>query len=113
MRILVCGGRDFANEELIEKTLFDYAGMDSVIIQGEAKGADSLAKMWAYNHDIPVESYPANWDRHGKQAGFIRNYRMLKEGKPDLVIAFPGGRGTEMMVQLARAANVEVIEVEE
>lgn len=113
MRILVCGGRDFANEALVEKTLFDYAGMDTVIIQGEAKGADSIAKMWAYDHDIPVESYPANWDKYGKRAGFIRNHQMLKEGNPNLVIAFPGGKGTQMMVMLAKAANVEVIEVEE
>lgn len=113
MRILVCGGRDFANMELVEKTLFDYAGMDTVIIQGEARGADNYAKMWAYDHDIPVESYPANWDKYGKRAGFIRNAQMLKEGKPDLVIAFPGGVGTQMMVTLAKSANVKVIEVQE
>jgi UDP-N-acetylmuramoylalanine-D-glutamate ligase len=60
---------------------------------------------------IPVETYEADWDTHGKAAGPIRNKRMLDEGKPDLVVAFPGGRGTANMISQARKAGVEVIEV--
>ena len=50
------------------------------------------------------KSYDAN-------AGPRRNARMLAEGKPDLVVAFPGGRGTADMVSKARAAKVEVMEI--
>lgn len=56
--------------------------------------------------------FEADWHTHGRAAGPIRNRRMIEEGKPDLVVAFPGGRGTANMVNQARAAGIEVREVE-
>ena len=53
-------------------------------------------------------AYPANWKKHGRAAGPIRNKQMLEEAKPDLVIAFPGGAGTANMVKQAREAGVKV-----
>jgi hypothetical protein len=82
-----------------------------VLIEGEAPGADTLAREWATEQGIPVERYPADWNRHGKAAGPIRNRRMLVEGKPDLVVAFPGGRGTANMISQAEAAGVKVLKV--
>ena len=57
-----------------------------------------------------VETYPADWDRHGKSAGPIRNRQMLAEGHPDLVVAFPDtvSRGTWDMIGAARHAGVKV-----
>lgn len=80
---------------------------DMVIIQGGAKGADFLAKCWAKEKAVPCEEYPADWSL-GKQAGIIRNKRMLEEGKPDLVLAFPGGKGTANMIWQAVDAGIEV-----
>jgi hypothetical protein len=113
MRILVCGGRDYNDDEMVRKVLLQYFSKDLTIIQGEARGADYLAKMWAKNYGVEYESYPADWDKYGKRAGFIRNGQMLTEGKPDLVIAFPGGKGTEMMIMLAEKAGVPVRRIEE
>jgi UDP-N-acetylmuramoylalanine-D-glutamate ligase len=59
---------------------------------------------------VPVKA-PADCETHGRSADPIRNRRTLDEGKPDLVVAFPGGRGTAHMVSQARAAGVRVIEV--
>ena len=111
MRILVCGGRDYNDDTMFRKVLTKYFHRDMVIIQGDARGADYLAKMYAKNFGVACESYPADWDKYGKRAGYIRNVQMLNEGKPDLVIAFPGGKGTEMMINLAEAADVEVVRV--
>lgn len=111
MRILVCGGRDFNDDALVRKALLPYFNKDLIIIQGEAKGADYLAKTWAKNYGVKYESYPADWTKYGKRAGYIRNHQMLVEGKPDLVIAFPGGKGTEMMIKLAEAAGVPVVKI--
>jgi hypothetical protein len=83
------------------------------IISGAARGADSAAADWSVLNLCPGKEYPADWDTHGRAAGYIRNKQMLKEGKPDLVVAFPGGKGTANMVKLARDAGVEVIEVAE
>lgn len=113
-RILVTGGRNYANVRLLTRTLDDLARTRAiaVIIHGNAPGADFLAGVWARRSHVPVEAYPADW-RRGKGAGPERNARMLAEGKPDLVVAFPGGRGTADMVRRAKAAGVRVVEVAE
>jgi len=107
-RALVCGGRDFDDYDFVSKVL-DFYDPDTVI-HGGARGADSLAHQWAQNRCVTVESYPANWHRDGKAAGPIRNVRMLTEGKPDVVIAFPGGKGTEHMVKIAKAKGIQVLQ---
>lgn len=115
-RILVCGGRDYLNYEAVVGVLDRLWGPDYLdtptILSGGAKGADALAKAYAFSSELPYEEYPADWKQHGKAAGFIRNQKMLDEGKPDLVVAFPGGSGTADMVRRARKAGVEVIVVE-
>lgn len=111
MRILVCGGRDFSDSNLVSKVLNEYQSHKPTIIHGAAKGADSLSNYWAYENDCDVIAYPANWDKYGKRAGYIRNVQMLNEGKPDLVIAFPGGKGTQMMINLAEAAGIPVVKI--
>jgi hypothetical protein len=109
MRVLVCGGRDYSDRETLFSTL-DRLGV-TAIITGGARGADSLAERWTYERGVPVERYEADWRRHGSAAGPIRNQEMLDQGHPDLVLAFPGGRGTADMVRRARAAGVRVAEV--
>lgn len=112
-RILVCGGRDYTNENRVWSQL-DYQAMHrgvSVIINGGASGADGLSTAWANARGVPCLSFYANWQKHGKAAGPIRNQEMLDREKPTLVIAFAGGRGTADMVRRARAAGVEIIEV--
>lgn len=113
MKILVCGGRDFRAMEFLDKTLDELQDELSpdkieVLIHGCANGADTLAEKWAIRHGIPTVGCAADWATHGKAAGPIRNQYMLSAGKPDLVIAFPGGAGTRNMVQQARKAGVEV-----
>lgn len=110
MRLLVCGGRKFSDRDGMYKVLDSYEGVE-VLINGKAPGADSLAREWAVERGIEPEDYPADWDRYGKRsAGVIRNWQMLREGKPDLVVAFPGpdSKGTWHMVDIARKAGVEV-----
>jgi ABC-type Fe3+-hydroxamate transport system substrate-binding protein len=115
MRVLVCGGRDFDDTELMinsmlflhEKTPF------SCIIEGGARGADRGARTFAIYMNIPFETYFADWDKYGKGAGPIRNKQMIVEGKPDMVIAFPGGHGTANMIKQATNAGIKIIEIKE
>lgn len=113
MRVLVCGGRDYQNSLIMSRALSNVRfmrGMD-VLIEGGAEGADAYCRFWATRNRVPVLTFDADWKVHGRAAGPIRNRRMLEEGKPDLVIAFPGGKGTASMVRLANGAGVEVIRV--
>ncbi len=108
MKVLVCGGRDYKDYGFVAQELAKLNPTD--IIQGGARGADHLARVWANAFHIPCISYVANWKLHGKKAGPIRNKQMIDEGKPDLVLAFPGGKGTASMVKIAKDANVTVRE---
>lgn len=117
LRVLVCGGRNFADTRLLCSVLdrIEAEHGISCIISGCATGADSDAIGWAYDDQrhptIKVERFPARWKEQGRLAGPIRNSVMLKQGKPDLIVAFDGGRGTADMVRKAKAAGVRVIEV--
>lgn len=113
MRVLVCGGRHYADTDMVREVLSFLElrpGVD-VIVHGDATGTDALAKRWAWAVEVKEEAHPADWRKHGRAAGPIRNEEMLKTGI-DLVVAFPGGRGTEDMVRRARRVNVVVLRVE-
>jgi hypothetical protein len=113
MRLLVCGGRNFTDRIRVWQTLDALHVRDriAVLIHSNATGADTLAKRWAEARRVWHLPFAADWQTHGDLAGPIRNRRMLEEGKPDLVLAFPGGRGTRNMVMQARRAGVPVEEI--
>lgn len=110
--VLVCGGRDYQDRARV------FAELDAIdrdrpitrLVHGAARGADTLAGAWADERMVPVYAHPADWSK-GRGAGHARNAEMLKAQRPDLVVAFPGGRGTAGMVRLARAAGVRVVEI--
>ncbi len=105
-KVLVCGGRDYNDREIVQRTLDRIKPAE--IIHGAARGADTLAGEYAQDHGIPCRRFPADWRRHGRSAGFLRNRQMLDEGKPDLVVAFPGGPGTRNMVKTALERGFQV-----
>jgi hypothetical protein len=125
MRVLVCGGRDFTDQEFVIRTLDrlslkwpktppdEYGNwLPAVtIIAGEAQGVDVHAAAWAMVNHTNYRGFAADWAKHGKAAGPIRNQQMIQEGRPDLVVAFPGGRGTADMVARAKKAGIEVMEI--
>lgn len=107
--ILVCGGRGYNDRRKVYETL-DTQEKPFRIIHGAARGADSLAADYGRDCNIPVTAFLAEWSRHGKSAGYVRNRRMLEEGPAPLVIAFLGGKGTAHMVKTEREAGVPVIQ---
>jgi hypothetical protein len=114
LRVLVCGGRDYDDRDRVwgELDAIHRATPISCVIEGGARGADYLAARWSATNDLNEHArFTADWTLHGRKAGPIRNQQMLDQGKPDLVVAFPGGRGTADMVSRAKAAGVKVVEV--
>lgn len=133
MKVLVCGGREYgrvpkgcppeqyrayseraSKERFLLESVLDGLITDrglTDVIHGAAPGADMLAHEWANKRNVRMWPFPADWKGDGKAAGPIRNKRMIDEGKPNLVVAFPGGTGTANMVALATTAGVEVMEI--
>jgi hypothetical protein len=79
------------------------------IITGMASGADALAEEWARKSGASFHGFKAQWDKYGKSAGPRRNQQMIDKGNPHMVLAFPGGRGTEDMVLKAQGARIPVV----
>ncbi len=113
MRVLVCGGRDFIEMKLLVRVLDELHAERAFthLIHGDARGADLLAAHWARMRQVHTTAYPADWKRLGKSAGSVRNQKMLVEGQPALVVAFPGGVGTADMIMRAESVGVETIKV--
>lgn len=109
MKVLVCGGRDFGDYDLVESALDALSAEVEIaeLMHGAATGADSLAARWAQSMEIEATPYPARWFKYGKEAGPRRNQEMIDDG-PDLVVAFPGGAGTADLVRRAEKAGIEV-----
>ena len=120
MKILVCGDRNWLDYALICRTLDpillsmpdEYPSTFITIIGGNAKGADTMAGIYAKAWALSLEVYPAEWKKYGRAAGPIRNQQMLDEGKPDRVIAFHDdiehSKGTKDMVARAKKAGIPV-----
>ena len=105
-KVVIAGGRDFLDynllREKVDKILIDKRVTHKVvIISGCARGADTLALRYASENVLDVEEYPANWDKYGKKAGYLRNAEMAKVS--DALIAFWDGKskGTKHMIDLA------------
>lgn len=114
MKVLVFGGRDYVDGQghLVSTldALHAHHRITSVI-HGAARGADTLGGQWAQARGVPVLAFPADWSK-GKGAGPARNQRMLDDGRPDLAVQCPGGRGTADMRARLDKANVPVVLVE-
>ena len=108
VRVLVCGGRQFEDRDTLNAALdkLHHERGFTLLIAGGARGADSLAEAWAKAAGVPRKIHTPYWEYPGR-----RNQRTLDGGRPDLVVAFPGGRGTADMVGRARSAGIEVIDL--
>ncbi len=112
-RVIVAGGRTFEDYDLVKEKC-DYFLQDKfksckvIIVSGHAPGADTCGEQYAQERGLECELHPANWKRHGRAAGPIRNAEMADCA--DALIAFQDGqsRGTKSMIDLAVKKGLQV-----
>lgn len=109
--VIVTGSRVWEDEALLCRVLDTFS--PKLLVEGGARGADRMARRWAIDNDVEVETHEANWDFHGRLGGVARNFRMLKAHPEALVVAFPlpGGRGTQHCMKLAASFGHRVVVV--
>ena len=119
LRVIIAGGRDFDDYDLLKKyvikiitkkTLTPYS---TKIISGCARGADKLGEKFAKEMSLDIISFPADWEKFGKSAGYRRNVEMAKfasEKGKGILIAFWDGKskGTNHMINIANQHNLEI-----
>lgn len=108
VKIIIAGGRDFSDYDRLHESVMFFLSeqninlLDVTVFSGGAKGADKLGERFAKEHHLKIVKYPADWDKFGKKAGFIRNGEMIKDA--DMLIAFWDGKskGTKDIIERAR-----------
>lgn len=104
MKLIIAGGRDFNDAVLFASVVkrFDLHYDEDVVVSGGARGADLYGEMFARMSGIPVARFPADWAKHGRAAGPIRNAEMAEYA--DALLAFWDGesRGTKNMIETMR-----------
>lgn len=112
-KIIIAGGRDFMDYNLLKEKVNKILQEKKVthkivIISGCARGADTLGLRYASENAFDVEEYPADWDKYGKKAGYVRNVEMAENA--DALIAFWDGKskGTKHMIDIATERNLPI-----
>jgi hypothetical protein len=112
-KVIIAGGRDFDDSDLLDKSAgaalrYKIATSRVEVVCGKANGADTLGEVWALDNGISVRYFPADWDKHGKKAGYLRNEEMAKYA--DALLAFWDGKskGTKHMIDLAKKHKLKV-----
>ena len=110
-RTIIAGGRDLPEDMTFWPALDDARAVLGIteVVCGGARGGDTIGRLWAEDHGIPVKMFPADWSKHGRAAGPIRNQQMAEYA--DALVALPGGKGTADMIQRAQRRGMKVIEV--
>ena len=131
IRLLICGGRNLnpikVCDWLDHNLEAAIGGWPSFVIEGGAEGGDKGGRLWRRKHKVPGKTFPADWAnltgtpcivktrsdgvQYNAAAGGIRNQLMLDKGRPNVVLALPGGRGTADMVSRAVKKNVRVVKI--
>ena len=110
MRLAVVGTRDYHDYSRFKNTL-DTMEKISVLISGGAKGADSLAEVYAKEKNIELKRLVPDWSKYGRAAGMIRNKDIIAEA--EYVVAFWDGKskGTKHSIELAKKKGVPILVV--
>ena len=111
-KVIIAGGRDFNNYELL-KNKCDYylSNLDNteiVIISGVARGADSLGEKYAKERGYKIDSYPANWNKYGKSAGYRRNKEMVDIASAAICFWDGKSKGTKHTIDLCKEKGIPI-----
>lgn len=107
MRTIIAGSRTITDYGLVIDAVRDSGFTISEVVCGMARGVDLLGKRWAHDYGVPVKEFPADWNTHGKRAGYLRNEQMA-EYADALIAVTTGSPGTRHMIDIAKRKGLKV-----
>jgi hypothetical protein len=108
MLVIIAGSRHFHDQKTLDQAV-EASGFEiTCVISGAAKGVDRLGENWAQTRGIGIRSFPADWKKHGRAAGPIRNKEMAEVGEALIALPCPCSRGTRGMIKLAKEHGLPV-----
>ena len=102
MKVIIAGSRNVNDKKLVADALRTYQRIGKIteIVCGEARGVDAIGRQLAEAQHIPVKSFPADWQKYGKPAGYIRNKEMAMYADALVAIWDGESRGTRHMIDI-------------
>ena len=107
-RVIIAGSRHINSYDEVYKALAENNIKPTVILSGGAKGVDTIGENYATNNGIDIEKYPADWGKHGRSAGPIRNAQMVANADIAVFVWDGKSRGTKDCISKARMAGLKV-----
>jgi hypothetical protein len=108
MRTIIAGSRGIQDDYIVAEAVKASKFEVTTVISGTARGVDKLGEHWAWVNKIPVEQYPANWDKFGISAGYRRNEQMARNADALIAIWDGKSKGTLHMIESARKESLKV-----
>lgn len=110
MKLIVAGSRSFSDYLLLKEKLNYFLKNVQTpveIVSGMAKGADKLGEQYAKEMGYAIKQFPADWDRYGKKAGYVRNRQMAEYGTHCVCFWDGKSHGTKIMIDLCAEKNIK------
>lgn len=104
MKVIIAGSRDITDKWAIVEAVGATDWIIDEVVSGAARGVDTLGEEFAAIHNIPIKQFPAEWDVHGKSAGYVRNYAMAQYA--DALIAVWDGKSKGTLNMINTMANL-------
>jgi len=109
MRTIIAGSRTCDDPQHLLAALQQLPWVPTTVISGTARGADRLGEQWAFKNRVPIEKYPADWDKYGNSAGYKRNVEMAKVAEALIALWDGESKGTSHMIDIAKSHGLKVV----
>lgn len=108
MRTIIAGSRTIHDIKQLGDALLLAPFSPTTEISGRARGVDVLGERFARARGLPIEYFPADWEKHGKKAGHLRNIEMAHAAQALIAVWDGESKGTGNMIEIAEAKGLEV-----
>lgn len=108
MRTIIAGSRNCTDKRELIAALTCCDWTPTTVISGAARGVDRLGEMWATEFNVPCERFPADWDAHGKAAGYKRNEQMADNAEALIALWDGTSKGTKHMIDIAKRKGLQI-----